>query len=94
MCRSINWDFLDAITWPVFMVEYFLIHDSEMKPSLDLSSLKLFKADYCQQPASVKVEILRCLCDHLIEVEAIRSELNRRSLAVEPDMGFERSMKL
>lgn len=74
------------------MVEYFLIHGSGLKPSFDLTSLKLFKADYYQQPASIKVEILRCLCDDLIEVEAVRSELNRRSLAAEPDMVFERNL--
>ncbi|PON42193.1 Autoimmune regulator [Parasponia andersonii] len=89
--RSLNWDFLDLITWPIFMVEYFLIYDSGLKPSFDLSSLKLFKADYYQQPVKIKVEILRCLCDDLIEVEAIRSELNRRSLAAEPGMVFERN---
>ncbi|XP_024027304.1 DDT domain-containing protein PTM isoform X2 [Morus notabilis] len=90
--RSLNWNFLDVITWPMFMAEYFVIHGSELKPSFDLSSLKLFKADYYQQPASIKIEILRCLCDDLIEVEAIRSELNRRSLAAEPDMSYERNL--
>ncbi|XP_062082236.1 DDT domain-containing protein PTM isoform X2 [Humulus lupulus] len=89
--RSLNWEFLDLITWPVFMVEYFVIHGSGLKPSFDLSSLQLFKADYYQQPASIKVEMLRCLCDDLIEVETIRSELNRRSLAAEPDMVCERN---
>ncbi|KAB1225559.1 Nucleosome-remodeling factor subunit BPTF [Morella rubra] len=92
--RSLNWDFLDLITWPIFMVEYLLIHGSALKPDFDISGLKLFRSDYYQQPASVKIEVLRCLCDDMIEVEAIRAELNRRSLAAESDMVFDRSMNL
>nr|XP_048322407.1 DDT domain-containing protein PTM-like isoform X3 [Ziziphus jujuba var. spinosa] len=91
--RSLNWDLLDLITWPIFMVEYLLIHSTGLKPGFDLSHFKLFSADYYQQPPPVKVEILRVLCDDLIEVEAIRSELNRRSLAAaEPEMVFERNI--
>lgn len=74
------------------MIEYFLIHGSGLKPGFDLSCFKIFKTDYYEQPASVKVEILKCLCDDLIEVEAIRSEINRRSLAAEPDIVFDRNV--
>ncbi|KAA3458919.1 DDT domain-containing protein PTM-like isoform X1 [Gossypium australe] len=91
--RSLDWGFLDSITWPIFMVEYLLIHGSGLNYGFDLTSLKLFRCDYYKQPASVKVEILRCLCDDMIEVEAVRSEVNRRSLASETDMDFGRDMK-
>ncbi|KAJ0084474.1 hypothetical protein Patl1_29477 [Pistacia atlantica] len=90
--RSLNWNLLDLITWPVFMVEYFLIHDSVVKPSFDLTRLKLFKSDYYRQPVSVKVEMLRCLCDDMIEMEAIRMELSRRSSGAEPDLEFDRNI--
>ncbi|KAE8663797.1 DNA binding,zinc ion binding,DNA binding, putative isoform 2 [Hibiscus syriacus] len=90
--RSLNWGFLDSITWPFFLVEYLLIHDSGLGYCFDLTSLKLFRSDYYILPASVKVEILRCLCDDLIEVEAVRSEINRRSLTSESDMDFGRNM--
>ncbi|XVF04793.1 hypothetical protein REPUB_Repub05bG0116000 [Reevesia pubescens] len=92
--RSLNWGFLDSITWPIFMVEYLLIHGSELSCGFDLSNLKLFRSDYYKQHASVKVEILRCLCDDMIEVEAVRSELNRRSLVSETDMDFDRNMNI
>ncbi|KAJ8551332.1 hypothetical protein K7X08_000702 [Anisodus acutangulus] len=81
--RSLNWDLLDLITWPVFMVEYLLLHGSELKPSFDLCHFKLFKRDYYEQPASLKIEMLRCLCDDVIEVEVIQAELNRRTVAAE-----------
>ncbi|KDP22133.1 hypothetical protein JCGZ_25964 [Jatropha curcas] len=89
--RSLDWDLLDLNTWPVFMVEYLLIHGSDLKPGFDLTLLKLLKSDYYKQSVSVKVEILRCLCDDMIEVEAIRSELNRRSSGSEFDLDFDRN---
>ncbi|KAJ9699202.1 hypothetical protein PVL29_008014 [Vitis rotundifolia] len=92
--RCLNWGLLDSVTWPVFMAEYLLIHGSGLKPGFDFSCLKLFDNDYCKQPVAVKVEILRCLCDDVIEVEALRSELSRRSLAAEPDMEFNRNVNI
>ncbi|KAA0067226.1 DDT domain-containing protein PTM [Cucumis melo var. makuwa] len=91
--RSLNWDMLDLITWPIFMVEYLLIHGSGLKPGVDLCRLKLLKNDYYKLPTGIKIEILRCLCDDMIEVEAIRSEINRRSLAAEPEIIRDRSLK-
>ncbi|KAK6776314.1 hypothetical protein RDI58_027315 [Solanum bulbocastanum] len=90
--RSLDWDLLDLITWPIFMVEYLLLHGSELKPSFDLRHFKLFERDYYKQPASLKIEMLRCLCDDVIEVEAIQSELNRRIVAAE-NMDFDRNSK-
>ena len=93
-CRSLNWGLLDSVTWPVFMAEYLLIHGSGLKPGFNFNCLKLFDDDYSKQPAAVKVEILRCLCDDVIEVEALRSELSRRSLVAESDMEFNRNVNI
>ncbi|XP_027360332.1 DDT domain-containing protein PTM isoform X2 [Abrus precatorius] len=89
--RNLNWDFLDLVTWPIFMAEYLLIHGSGFNTGFDLKHL-MFRTDYYKQPVIVKVEILQYLCDHMIEVEAIRSELNKRSLVTETDMGFDQNM--
>ncbi|KAJ8751271.1 hypothetical protein K2173_016452 [Erythroxylum novogranatense] len=91
--RSLNWGLLDLITWPAFMVEYLLIHGSGLKPGFDLSCMELLKTNYYEQPAYVKVEILRCLCDNMIEVEIIRSELSRRSSVAECELDFDRYVK-
>ncbi|KAL3828221.1 hypothetical protein ACJIZ3_017023 [Penstemon smallii] len=91
--RSFNWDFLDLITWPMFVVEYLLLHSPGRIPGSDLSRLKMFQSDYYKLPVSAKVEILRHLCDDVIEVEAFRSELNRRTLAKERHMSLEQNMK-
>lgn len=74
----------------MFMGEYLLTHGSELKPGLDLCKLKLFESEYYEQPTLVKIEILRCLCDDMMEVEGIRSELNRRTLAIELNINTDR----
>ncbi|GLT82139.1 hypothetical protein SLE2022_005490 [Rubroshorea leprosula] len=92
--RSLNWGLLDAITWPIFMVAYLLIHREGLNPGFYLSSLNPFRTDYYKQPASVKIEVLRCLCDDMIEVETIRSEVNRRSSASDSEMDFDRGVNI
>ncbi|KAD3640268.1 hypothetical protein E3N88_29491 [Mikania micrantha] len=77
--RDLNWDLLDMVTWPIFMAEYLL-----MKPSFDLAHLNLFKTDYHKQSETVKVKMLQYICDDVIEVEAISSEINRRILVGDP----------
>ncbi|KAI3461148.1 hypothetical protein Pfo_017811 [Paulownia fortunei] len=91
--RSLNWDFLDLITWPVFVVEYLLLHSPGYIPGLDLCDFEPYQSDYYKMPVSAKVEILRHLCDDVIEVEAFRSELNRRTLTTERHMRLDRNMK-
>lgn len=73
------------------MAEYLLIHGSGFKTGFDLKHL-MFKTDYYKQPVTAKVEILQYLCNDMIESEAIRSELNRRSLVTETDVGFDQNM--
>ena len=43
---------------------------------------------------AVKFELFRCLCDDVIAVEVLRSELSRRSLAAEPDKEFNRNVNI
>ena len=45
---------------------------------MKLTDLKLLDTEYYRQPATVKLELLRALCDDVIEIEAIRSELGSR----------------
>ncbi|RWR76108.1 DDT domain-containing protein PTM-like protein [Cinnamomum micranthum f. kanehirae] len=92
--RSLNWDLLDLITWPVYLAEYLLIHGSGLKPSFNLCHLKLLDGEYYRQTAAVKLEILRSLCDDVIEVEAVRLELNRRMMSSELDIDTDRVVHL
>ncbi|GER40759.1 PHD-finger and DNA binding domain-containing protein [Striga asiatica] len=91
--RSLNWDLLDLITWPMFAVEYLLLHSPGYIPGLDRCHLKILLNDYYKLPVSAKVEILRHLCDDVIEVEVFRSELNRRISATEYQTDLNRDSK-
>ncbi|KAH6837032.1 hypothetical protein C2S53_014275 [Perilla frutescens var. hirtella] len=91
--RSLNWDFLDLITWPMFVVEYLLLHSPGRIPGLDLCQLKFFLNDYYKLPIPAKVEILQHLCDDVIETEAFKVELNKRILATDRQTDLDRNMK-
>ncbi|KAL2941978.1 DDT domain-containing protein PTM [Bienertia sinuspersici] len=67
---------------------------ARLKPGFTLSSLKLFDGEYYKQPAEVKIELLRCLCDDVIEVDAIRSELMKRKLIAEANTEAGRKRKI
>ncbi|KAL8129369.1 hypothetical protein V2J09_018524 [Rumex salicifolius] len=88
--RNLNWDLLDVITWPIFLAEYLLLHDSGTKPCFN-GSLKLVDGDYYKKPAGVKIAILQCLCDDVIEVDCIQAELNRRILASDFGPDFDKN---
>ncbi|XP_047323085.1 DDT domain-containing protein PTM-like [Impatiens glandulifera] len=92
--RSLNWDLLDLVTWPIFMAEYLLMHVSAVNPGYDIRELKLFENEYYKQPDRVKIEILRCLCDDAMEAESIISELNKRALLIDSNMDGERKLKV
>ncbi|URE30883.1 PHD finger family protein [Musa troglodytarum] len=76
--RTLNWELLDLVTWPVYLAGYSLIHGSAMKSLVKLTHPNIMAAEYYMQPASVKLEMLRCLCDDVMEVDGMRSELNIR----------------
>lgn len=77
----------------MFVVEYLLFYGPGYIPGLDLCQLKLYQDDYYKLPISSKIEIMRHLCDDVIETEAFRSELNRRMLASGRHMDLERNIK-
>ncbi|XP_073114009.1 DDT domain-containing protein PTM isoform X2 [Elaeis guineensis] len=90
--RNLNWELLDLVTWPVYLAEYLLVHCPSVRCDFKLTHLKLLNMEYYKQPAGVKLEILRCLCDDVIEVEVIRSELNARMIEFEPNLDVFSSM--
>lgn len=90
--RDMNWDLLDVVTWPVFMAEYLLIHGSGLKPGFSLDTLNLFDGEYYKQPVEVKLGLLCCLCDNVIEVEAIRLELGKRMIMAGAALEIDRAM--
>ncbi|KAF0907387.1 hypothetical protein E2562_015879 [Oryza meyeriana var. granulata] len=76
--RNLNWELLDLATWPIYLAEYLLTRGSELRYGMKLTDLKLLNTEYYIQPAMVKLELLRTLCDDVLEIEAIRSEVVSR----------------
>ena len=79
--RNLNWELVDLTNWPLYVAEYLLIGDPKM-----CSGLKLLNGEYYNQPATSKLEILRRLCDDILEVEIIRKEINKRMLELEKNV--------
>lgn len=92
--RNLNWELLDLVTWPVYLAEYLLVHSPSVRSDFKLTHLKLLNMEYYKQPAGVKLEILRCLCDDVIEVEVIRSELHARIMESEHNPDAFNSMNI
>ncbi|XP_039136807.1 DDT domain-containing protein PTM-like isoform X2 [Dioscorea cayenensis subsp. rotundata] len=92
--RSLNWELLDIVTWPVYLAEYLLVHGSPLSMGYKLTDLKILSEGYYKQSPMVKLEILRCLCDDVIEVEGIRLELNRRMMEFDLDVDADNKMSI
>ncbi|EPS62528.1 hypothetical protein M569_12262, partial [Genlisea aurea] len=87
--RSLNWDLLDLITWPMFLLQYIILHCTWYTPSF-----KLFEKDYYQLPVSTKLEMLKNMCDDVSDGESFRSDINRRETEIERLTDLERSTRL
>ncbi|KFK25512.1 hypothetical protein AALP_AA8G124500 [Arabis alpina] len=88
--RSLDWDKLDVVTYPLFVVEYLLFSGSKDDPGMDLTRLNLFRNEYFRQPMNLKIEILNRLCNDMTDSEVVRSEVNKRSSAAESEMEVDR----
>ncbi|CAL9230074.1 unnamed protein product [Arabidopsis halleri] len=88
--RSLDWDTLDVVTYPLFVVEYLLFSGYKDNPGLDLTRLNFFRNEYFRQPMNLKIEILSRLCDDMTDAEVVRSELNKRSFAAEFETELDR----
>ncbi|CAF2119383.1 unnamed protein product [Brassica napus] len=88
--RSLDWDTLDVVNYPLFVVEYLLFSWSEDKPGVDLTRFNYLRNEYFRQPMNLKIEILSRLCDDMTDAEVVRSELDKRSFAAESEMETDR----
>ncbi|XP_024012206.1 DDT domain-containing protein PTM isoform X2 [Eutrema salsugineum] len=88
--RSLDWNMLDVVNYPLFVVEYLLFSGSKDNPGVDLARFNFFGNEYFRQPTNLKIEILSRLCDDMTDAEVVRSELNKRSFAAESEMEIDR----
>ncbi|CAH2072905.1 unnamed protein product [Thlaspi arvense] len=88
--RSLDWNALDIVNYPLFVVGYLLLFGSKDNPAADLTRFNFFRNEYFRLPMNLKIEILSRLCDDMTEAEVVRSELNKRCFAAESEMEIDR----
>ncbi|KAJ6403110.1 hypothetical protein OIU84_015099 [Salix udensis] len=86
--RSVDWCFLDPLTWTVYLVHYFTImgyvKGSEWKGFYD----HIWKREYYSLPVGQKLMILQILCDDVLDSAEIRAEVDVREeseFGIDPD---------
>ncbi|KAL5203696.1 hypothetical protein ABZP36_008567 [Zizania latifolia] len=76
--KYLDWTLLDALTWPAFLLEYLYV----MGIIKDLGGQRFGKSvlaiEYYTLPVSLKLRILQVLCDHVIDSEELKTELEDR----------------
>ncbi|KAL5081861.1 hypothetical protein RYX36_010282 [Vicia faba] len=76
--RYTDWSLLDALTWPVFLVQYLTVNGytkgSEWKGFYN----EILCGEYYSLPASRKLMILQILCEEVLESEELKAEMNMR----------------
>ncbi|EHA8590978.1 DDT domain-containing protein PTM [Cocos nucifera] len=76
--RYQDWTLLDALTWPVFLMEYLYIMGYMKGLGGKGFSAALSEREYYVLPVAVKLKILQILCDDVIDSAELRTELETR----------------
>ncbi|GLJ53787.1 hypothetical protein SUGI_1147980 [Cryptomeria japonica] len=83
--RHLDWNLLDRITWPVYLVEYLISQGFSKISGQKLGCLKLCDREYYTTSVSMKLTVLEFLCNEVMETEEIRPEISTRLGDVEID---------
>ncbi|CDY35713.1 BnaC02g09790D [Brassica napus] len=84
--RCIDWSLLDALTWPVYLVQYFSAMGHASGSQWKVFSEFLVEKEYYSLPAVMKLKILQILCDDVFDVADIRAEIDTRE---ESEVGYD-----
>lgn len=76
--RCNDWGLLDALTWPVFVVQYLAIYGYTKGPEWKGFYDAIFNGEYYLLPVSRKLIILQILCDDVLESEEMKAEMGIR----------------
>ncbi|KAH9321819.1 hypothetical protein KI387_016458 [Taxus chinensis] len=91
--RQLDWDFLDAVTWPVYLAEYLLTQCTNGRFGQNIANLKILDGDYYRIMPSIKLAILQFLCDDVMEAEEFRAKIDMR-MGPEHDIDADGKMDL
>ncbi|KAJ7547702.1 hypothetical protein O6H91_08G099700 [Diphasiastrum complanatum] len=85
--RHRDWNFLDSVTWPSYLVAFLLTHGFSKEHGKSLLQLGLGKTEYYRVETTTKLATLSFLCQKALETDEIRAEIaTRADLEAEIDL--------
>ncbi|KAJ1274244.1 hypothetical protein BS78_05G047200 [Paspalum vaginatum] len=76
--KYLDWTLLDGLTWPAFLLEYLYVMGCIKNLGGRSFGRKLLAIEYYKLPVAMKLRVLQLLCDHVIESEELKTELEDR----------------
>ncbi|OMO90278.1 Zinc finger, PHD-type [Corchorus olitorius] len=87
--RCLDWSLLDALTWPVYLVQYFMVMGYARGPEWKGFYEDVTQREYYSLSVSRKLMILQFLCDDALEYAEVRAEIDTREateVGTDPDV--------
>ncbi|KAL6640428.1 hypothetical protein ACP70R_021551 [Stipagrostis hirtigluma subsp. patula] len=76
--KYLDWRLLDALTWPSFLLEYLTVMSCIKSLGGRSFGRSLLAIEYYKLPVDTKLRVLQILCDHVIDSEELKTELEDR----------------
>ncbi|XP_062204414.1 DDT domain-containing protein PTM-like [Phragmites australis] len=76
--KYLDWALLDTLTWPTFLLEYLYVMGCIKNLGGRSFGRSLLAIEYYKLPVAMKLRVLQILCDHVIDSEELKTELEDR----------------
>ncbi|VAI15558.1 hypothetical protein VPH35_082450 [Triticum aestivum] len=76
--KYLDWSLLDALTWPTLLLEYLYVMGCIKSLGGKSFARSLLALEYYKLPVTMKLRVLQILCDHAIDSEELKTELEAR----------------
>ncbi|KAK4441253.1 DDT domain-containing protein PTM [Sesamum alatum] len=88
--RCLDWDLLDTLTWPIYLVHYVMVMGYKNGDWKGFYTHSL-ERDYYTLSAGKKLTILQILCEDVLDSEELRTEMDMRE---ESEVGIDIESKM
>uniref|UniRef100_A0A0A0KAZ9 PHD-type domain-containing protein n=1 Tax=Cucumis sativus TaxID=3659 RepID=A0A0A0KAZ9_CUCSA len=79
--RHFNWNLLDSLTWPVYLVQYLTVMGHAKGLEWNGFYKHALGNEYYSIPAGRKLLVLQILCDEVLESGELRAEIDAREIS-------------
>lgn len=76
--RCLDWNLLDNLTWPVYLVHYLIVMGHKNGHDWKEVFVHALERDYYTLSAGRKLIVLQILCDDILDSEELRAEMDMR----------------